>query len=119
VAEAIDRRLDGQITVIQAEQIEATKDIQAEIDRITADLRSRRAEVSEPFHQRIEAARSEASAIDREAAVHRAIGRTTPGADRLRTAITEAFSGRPELHWATVLHEIADGTEVGAEGGTA
>jgi hypothetical protein len=112
VEEVIARRLVGQIAIIEAEQTEATKDIQAEIDRITADLRSRQAEVSAPFHQRIEVATSEANAIDREAAIHRAIARITPGADRLRTTITEAFSGRPALHWSAVLHQIADGTHL-------
>ena len=53
VAEAINQRLDAKVTAIEAEQAKATKNIQAEIDRITADLRKQLAEVSEPFQQRI------------------------------------------------------------------
>ena len=43
----------------------------------------------------------------------RTIERITPDADRLQAAISEAFSGTATLHWSDVLHEIADGTEVG------
>ncbi len=98
VAEAIEQRLADQIAAIEAERAEATKDIQAEIDRITADLRRRLAEVSEPFQQRIETARLEANAIDRDG-------------NSLRMAISEAFSDRPMLPWLSVLREIADAVE--------
>jgi hypothetical protein len=113
VAEAIEGRLDDRIAIIEAERAEATKDIRAEIDRVTADLRRRLAELSEPFQQKVETARSEANAINREAVVDREIGRIAPDADKLRAAIGEAFSGRPKLHWTVVLQEIADRTEVG------
>jgi hypothetical protein len=34
-------------------------------------------------------------------------------ANTLRGTIGEAFNNKPKLHWSTVLHEIADGTELG------
>ena len=55
----------------------------------------------------------EGQASDREAEVHRSIERMMPGAATLQAAIGEAFSSSPTLHWSAVLHEIADGTEVG------
>jgi hypothetical protein len=70
-------------------------------------------EVSEPFLDRIKKAKAAAQAIDREAEVHRSIERMMPGAATLQAAIGEAFSSSPTLHWSAVLHEIADGTEVG------
>ena len=113
VVAAIDQRLDAQIAVIETERDEATKEIRAEIDRITADLHLQLAQVSEPFRDRIAAVQAEAQAIDCEAIVHRVIGQITPDADKLRTTIGEAFSVKPTLHWATVLHEIVEVTEVG------
>jgi hypothetical protein len=124
IAEAIEQRLENQIAVIEAEQAEATKEIQTEMDRATAPLRMQLArvsepflrkieEVSEPFLDRIKKAKAAAQAIDREAEVHRSIERMMPGAATLQAAIGEAFSSSPTLHWSAVLHEIADGTEVG------
>ena len=123
VVTAIDRRLNEKIDGIEAEQNKATKEIRAEIDRITAAPRARLALVSRPFLQRIEKAKAEALAIDREAEVHRAIGRITPSGDKLQKAIGKAFTKRPMLHWSAVLHEIADGARVveidGDQGGAA
>jgi hypothetical protein len=113
VETAIISRRDDLIATIQAEQDEATKEIQAEIDRITADLRAQKALVSEPFMQRIETARSEALAIDREAIVHQVIKRMTPDADLLHTTISGTLSNRPRLRWSTVLDQIANDTEMG------
>jgi hypothetical protein len=113
VMAAIDRCLKVQIAAIEAEEVDATKEIRTEIDRITADLRLRLAEISGPFERRIEAARSGANAIGREAAVHQVIKRMTPDTDSLRAAIGAALSNEATLHWSTVLDEIADGTEVG------
>jgi hypothetical protein len=123
VEAAIEGRLDADLAAIEAEQVKATSPIQAEIDRlsapllaeidrITAPARVRLAETQAPFHQRKADAREEAGAIDREAEVHRAIGRMTPDADALRAAIGEVFVKLPERHWLPVLHEIADATEV-------
>jgi hypothetical protein len=117
VVAVMNRRLDDQITAIEAERTEATKEIRAEIDRITADLRTQLALVSEPFRQRIGVAQAEAWAINREAEVHRVIARITPAPDRLRTAIGDVFSDRPTLHWSAALREIAKVAEVDAEGG--
>ena len=113
VRTAISSRLDDLIAAIRAEQAKATKEIRAEIDRITADLRAQEARASDPFLRRIETARSETLAIDREAAVHQVIKRITPEPNKLRAAIGGTFSIRPRLHWSTVLDQIADGTEVG------
>ena len=89
-----------------------------EIDRITADLRSQLAVASEPFVQRVEAAKAEAQAINREAEVQKAIERITPKADTLREAIGKVFADKPALHWSGVLHDIADETKVdGVAGG--
>jgi hypothetical protein len=123
VEAAIEGRLDADLAAIEAEQVKATSPIQAEIDRlsapllaeidrITAPTRVRLAETQAPFQQRKADAREDAGAINREAEVHRAIGRITPETDALRAAIGAAFVKRPELHWLRVLHEIADATEV-------
>jgi hypothetical protein len=112
IADAIEQRLESQITVIEAEQSEATQDIRDEIERITADLRARLADVSAPFRERIEAAKAEAQAIDQDAAVQRTIARVTPDAATLRQAIGAAFTRQPEREWSSVLHEIADATEI-------
>jgi DNA topoisomerase VI subunit A len=112
VATALSKRLAGSITVIEAEQAEATRDIRTEIDRVTADLRTQLADVSAPFKHRIEAEQIEALAIDREALVHRTIEQITPRANVLRSAITTIFTDEPALHWATALHRLADAAEV-------
>jgi hypothetical protein len=113
VETAIARRRDDLIAAIEAEQDEATKEIQAEIDRITADLRAQKARVSAPFVERIETARSEALAIDRETVVRWVIRQMTPDVELLRTAINGTFAHEPELRWSTALNQIADDTEVG------
>src|SRR3954452_22641786 len=95
VEATINSRCDDLIGAIQAKQAEATKEIRAEIDRITADLRAQEAQVSEPFMQRIETVRSEALAIDRETVVRQVITRMTPDVDLLHTAISGTFSNRP------------------------
>ncbi len=114
VAEAINQRLDAKVTAIEAEQAKATKNIQAEIDRITADLRKQLAEVSEPFQQRIAITQADIAAIDREAKTHKVIERITPDARKLRATINKTFAKKPSLRWSTVLHEIADAAKVGA-----
>jgi hypothetical protein len=113
VRTALSSRLDDLVAAIKAEQAEATKEIRAEIDRITADLRAQEARIAEPFLQRIEAARLEALAIDREGTVHQVIRWMSPDAIHLRAEIEAIFSNKPRLHWSAVLDQIADGTEVG------
>jgi hypothetical protein len=112
VAETINKRLDAEVAAIEAEQAEATKDIRAEIDRITADLRAQLAVISEPYEQRIETARTVAAEIDRETETHKAIVRLTPAADQLRAFIGQTLSDRPKLRWSTALDELADATTV-------
>ena len=112
VTVAIDRKLDDQIAVIRDEETDATKDIQAEIDRITKDLRAQLDLASEPFQQRIAAARRTAADIDVDARVQLAIDRVTPVGDDLRSMIGEAFAHRPALRWTTALRELADETEI-------
>jgi hypothetical protein len=114
VETAIISRRDDLIDAIEAEQDEATKKIQAEIDRITADLRAQKAQVSEPFMQRIEAAKSDALAIDRETVVRQVIKRITPDADLLHAAIIGTFSNRPELRWSSALDQIVGDINMGA-----
>jgi hypothetical protein len=112
VTEGIEQNLDAEVAAIEAEKTEATKDILAEIDRITADLRKELVEISQPFDERVEDAKAEAAAIDREAETQKVIERITPDAEKLRTAISDTCTKRPALYWATVLSEIADKTEV-------
>ncbi len=116
IADAVEQRLEGQITAIAAEQAEATQDIRDEIDRITAGLRAQLAEAEAPFLERIEEAKAEAQAIDQDAAVQRTIARITPDAAALRQAIDAAFAREPTLAWVAVLHQIADATEISADG---
>src|SRR3954469_83494 len=92
VETAITSHRDELIATIETEQDEATKEIQAEIDRITADLRAQKALVSAPFLQRIETAKLEAQAIDREAIAHQVIKQITPDADLLHATIVVTFS---------------------------
>ena len=49
-----------------------------------------------------------------EAETHRAIKRIIPTIELLRAGIGVAFYESPSLHWATVLDEIAEVTEIGA-----
>jgi hypothetical protein len=124
VVSAIGRRSDDQVAAIEVEQAEAVKPIQAELDVALARLRKRLAEIqepflrriveaSEPFQQRIATVYAETAAIDREAEVQKAIEEITPEGEEVRTAITKAFTERPMLRWADVLHEIADAAEIG------
>jgi hypothetical protein len=110
---AIAGRLDEQIDAIRAERDEETAEIRAEIERITAPLRQLEALLAAPFVERITAATAASDAIDREAAIRRAIERLTPKADALRAAISERFTDQPAAHWADVLNVIADDTPVG------
>jgi DNA topoisomerase VI subunit B len=117
VAEAIGRRLDAEVGAIEAEQAVATAAIRAEIEHVTAGLRTQLARASEPFHQRITTAQAAAAAIDRVAEAHKVIQRITPQAAELRSAIVEAFADRPTLRWSTSLDELADRTALGDDGG--
>jgi hypothetical protein len=136
VKTAISSRLHNLTAAIEAEQAKATAPIEveiaklsapllaeidrlkapllAEIDRITAEPVKQLAETIAPFEARIAEARKEAADIDREAETHKAIERSTPDAERLRARIGEAFTASPRLHWATVLDEIANATEISA-----
>ena len=117
VADGDRAALEDQIAAIEAEQAEATKEIRAEIDRITADLRMQLARVSEPFLRNEDRALRKSGgrqAIDREAEVHQV--------DRADHRPTRTSCGRQSAKPSpanrrctgpTVLHEIADGTEVG------
>ena len=132
VEATIEKRTRDRIAAVEAERERAIAPIQmeiarisapllAEIDRLTAHLDERLAEVSEPFEQQITATYTEAAEINREAEVHRAIGRITP-TRTLRTAIGDVFSGRPRCTGPRCHAESRDRRDehpVDAEGGAA
>jgi len=124
VATAISRRLDDVVATIKAEEAEAKKPLMAALDHVSAPLMAELNRVrgpllaqmrlvSEPFRQRIRDVHAEAAAIDREAEVEHAIQRMTPGAEKLRSEISAAFTAEPIRNWKPALREVADATEVG------
>jgi DNA topoisomerase VI subunit B len=124
LAEKIEQQLNNQISTIEQAKAEAIRLQREEMGRITAPVREllvlleapfleRISLLKAPFNQETEEARAESEAIDQVAKTERVIDRIMP--EDLRAAIDEAFADKPEQRWVTVLHEIADGTEIDVE----
>jgi DNA topoisomerase VI subunit B len=128
IEQAIEQRLDNQLTTIEEAKTEAARPQRQEMERLTAPLwellglleapfLERIALLEKPFDQEAEQARAEAAATDRDAEVDRVLEEITPDPDTLRTEVDEALRDRPTLRWTHVLQEIADATEVGYDDG--
>ncbi len=120
VAAAIERRLNDEITTIEAAKAAAARLRREEMARATAPLRELLTLVEAPFRETIAlleapfdmeagGARAAAEAIDQVARTERIIEQITP--DDLRAEIDEIFSKKPTLPWSDVLHDIADETD--------